>query len=138
MTPSAAAGLVSTLLDQASLNGVKHAAERHGAISALGQVISRNLRAAQNTDTASSRGLTQDLLQRCVGLLLERLVQPSADARLASCESLAVVARLCELPVSAHAAPTTPGAARRKWGALVCAKAVLRTTTVAWNTVGGG
>ena len=139
VTPSAAAGLVSALLDQASLNGVKHAAERHGAISALGQVVGRNLRAAQNTDAASSRrGLTQDLLQRCVGLLLERLVQPSADARLASCESLAVLARLCELPVSAHAAPTTPGAARRKWGALVCAKAVLRTTTVAWNTVGGG
>ena len=102
---------VSALLDQASLNGVKHAAERHGAISALGQVVGRNLRAAQNTDAASSRrGLTQDLLQRCVGLLLERLVQPSADARLASCESLAVLARLCELPVCAHAAPAAPGA----------------------------
>ena len=102
---------VSALLDQASLNGVKHAAERHGAISALGQVVGRNLRAAQNTDAASSRrGLTQDLLQRCVGLLLERLVQPSADARLASCESLAVLARLCELPVSAYAAPAAPGA----------------------------
>ena len=110
VTSPAAAALVETLLEQAALNGVKHAAERHGAIAAIGQVVGRNLRVTQQAgaEASTARGLTPALLQRCVGLLVQRLVQRSADACLAACESLAVLCRLCELPMPVNDPASPP------------------------------
>ena len=138
---SHASDLIVDLIDLAMLNGVKHTAERHGAISALGQVVGRNLREGQGQESGSmsasgsgsgsgsasattvstGRGLTHALLQRCVGLLFARLTEQSSDACLAACESLAVLCRLCVLPlpvgevktpaagaVDAPSAPVTP------------------------------